>query len=278
MKAMRHLKFCCALAMSPALALGVITAAHAQSPKQQPPGTKDLNDVLAAWSRASSQIKSLSAHFARTGKGLGFGTVEYRYTLKWKKTGRAVLDIVELKRTNKTEPLERLLWTGKEIWFYHTYKKEIEVMQPDEVEDYAEFRAWMKTMPLSRGLLGSRFDLIFPALRDPKEIDPLPLLIGFKDVAAGKRFHFELVESTDPKRLVIRATPLAPLLKLSYSSVLITLHSERFLPVLLEYHTGRGGREILRYTFREVEIDPVLADSVFEPRKPDGWKFQAPRD
>ena len=275
---MRHLKVRCALAISLALALGVTTAASAQSPKQQPPGRDDLSEVLAAWSRSSSQINAIAAQFARTGRGLGFGTVEYRYTLKWKKTGQAVLDLVEIKRQNKTEPIERLLWTGKELWFYHTYKKEIEVMQPDEVRDYAVFRDWMKTMPFPRAMLGSRFDLIFPAMRDPKEIDPLPFLIGFNEVEARKRFQFELLESTDPKRLIIRATPLTPLLKLSYSSVLITLHSERFLPVSLEYHTGRAGREVLRYTFLEVAIDPVLADSLFEPRKPKGWKFQTPRD
>ncbi len=275
---MRHLRFLCALAVSLALALAATTAACAQSPKQQPPARDDLSEVLAAWSRSSSQINSISTQFARTGRGLGFGTVEYRYTLKWKKNGQAVLDVVEVRRKNKTDPVYRFLWTGKEVWFYHTYKKEIEVMQPSEVQGYAEFRDWMKTMPLPRFLLGSRFDLIFPALRDPKEIDPLQFLIGFSDVTQRKRFRFELLESTDPRRLIIRATPLEPLLKLSYSSVLITLHSERFLPVSLEYHTGSGGREILRYTFLAVSIDPVFADSSFEPRKPEGWKFQAPRE
>jgi outer membrane lipoprotein-sorting protein len=278
MKAMLHLKFRCALAISLAIALGLATAARAQSPKQQPRGTKDLDEVLSAWAQSSSQIQSISARFTRAGRGLGFGTVEYRYTLKWRKTGQAVLDVVEMKRKNKTEPIERFLWTGKELWLYHTYKKEIEVMRPDEVQEYAVFRDWMNIMPFPRAILGSRFDLIFPPLRDPKEVDPLPFLIGFNDVLATKRFHFELLESTDPKRLIIRATPLSPLLKSSFSSILITLHSERFLPVSLEYHTGRAGREILRYTFLEVAIDPELADSLFEPRKPDGWKFQASRD
>ncbi len=271
----------CAFTLSLTIALSVTTATvSAQSPDSQRPRTDDPSAILAAWAQHSAQINSISAQFSRTGKGLGFGSVEYRYTLKWKKTGQAVLDIAELKRKNKTEPVERLLWTGtgKEVWFYHTYKKEIEVMQPDEVKDYTGFRAMMKITPLSNWLLGSRFDLIFPALHDPKEFDPLPFLLGFNDVNARKRFRFELLESADPKRFVIRATPLEGLSKLSYSSVLITLHSKRFLPVSLEYHTGRGGREILRYTFLDVSIDPVLADNVFEPRKPDGWKFQSQRD
>jgi outer membrane lipoprotein-sorting protein len=279
MKAMARLKIRCALTASWVLALGMIGAtASAQTPDSQRARTQDLNAILAAWARSSAQIKSVSAQFSRTGRGLGWGTIEYRYTLKWRKSGQAVLDVVEVKRKNKTEPVYGFLWTGKEVWFYHTYKKEIEVMQPSEVQGYAEFRDWMKTMPFPRALLGSRFDLIFPALRDPKEFDPLPFLIGFDDVAARKRFQFELVESKDPKRLVIRATPLAPMLQMSYSSVLITLHSERFLPVSLEYHTGRGGREILRYTFLEVSIDPDLADNLFEPRKPAGWKIQSPSD
>jgi hypothetical protein len=50
--------------------------------------------------------------------------------------------------------------------------------------------------------------------------------------------------------------------------VILTLHRERFLPIALEYHTGRGGREILHYRFIKVALDPVLADDVFEPRKP----------
>jgi outer membrane lipoprotein-sorting protein len=279
MKPTAHFKIRRTLTAGLALALAMTGAtAAAQSPDPQPARTRDLSEILAAWSRNSSQIKSVSAHYSRTGRGLGFGTIEYRYTLKWRKSGEAVLDMVEVKRKNKTEPVDRFLWTGNELWWYQTDKKEIQVMKPDELNEYAEFRNWMKMTPLSRGLLGTRFDLIFPALRDPKEVDPLPFLIGFDDVTANKRFDFELVESKDPKRLVIRATPLAPMLKLSYSSVLITLHSERFLPVSLEYHTGRGGREILRYTFLEVSIDPDLADNVFEPRKPDGWKFHLPSD
>jgi outer membrane lipoprotein-sorting protein len=279
MKPTAHFKIRRILTAGVALALAMTGAtAAAQSPDPQPARTHDLSEILAAWSQNSSQIKSVSAHFSRTGRGLGWGTIEYRYTLKWRKSGEAVLDMVEVKRKNKTEPVYRFLWNGNELWWYQPYKKEIQVMKPDELKEYAEFRNWMKMTPLSRGLLGTRFDLIFPALRDPKEFDPLPFLIGFDNVTARKRFDFELVESKDPKRLVIRATPLSPMLKLSYSSVLITLHSERFLPVSLEYHTGRGGREILRYTFLDVSIDPDLADNVFEPRKPDGWKFLLPSD
>ena len=138
------------------------------------------------------------------------------------------------------------------------------------MDEYGAFREEIKTSFPGR-IMGSRTDLIFPNLRSPKDVDPLPFLIGFDENVAKKRFRFELLESTDPKQYSIRATPLEPALKSSYSEVIVTLHRERLLPIAFEYHTGRGGREILHYRFLKVAIDPVLADDTFEPRKPEGW-------
>jgi outer membrane lipoprotein-sorting protein len=56
--------------------------------------------------------------------------------------------------------------------------------------------------------------------------------------------------------------------------VVITLDRERFLPIALEYHSGRNGREILHYRFLELTIDRALADDVFEPQRPEGWKIK----
>jgi outer membrane lipoprotein-sorting protein len=276
---MAHLKMRCALVAGLAIAFSLASApAYAQQSRIPPPArTQDIDTIVAAWARNSSQIKTLSAQFSRTGKGLGYGAIEYRYSLKWKQSGQAVLETVQVTRNNKTEEFERVVWTGKEIWMYQPHKKAIEVYKPDQMNDYGAFREDIKTSFAGR-LIGSRMDLIFPNLRSPKDVDPLPFLIGFDENVAKKRFRFELLDSTDAKQYVIRATPLEPALKSSYTEVILTLHRERFLPMAFEYHTGRGGREILHYRFLKVAIDPALADEVFEPRKPEGWKITMQSD
>jgi outer membrane lipoprotein-sorting protein len=271
---MAHLKMPCGVVAGLAIAFSLASApAYPQQPSTpRPTGTQEIDTVVAAWARNSSQIKTLSAQFSRTGRGLGYGSIEYRSTLNWKQSGQAVLETVQVMKNNKTEPFEQIVWTGKEIWLFHPYKKAIEVFRPDRMDEYGALREEIKTSFPGR-FIGSRMDLIFPVLRSPKDVDPLPFLIGFDENVAKKRFRFELLQSTDPKQYVIRATPLEPTLKSSYSEVILTLHRERFLPMAFEYHTGRGGREILHYRFLKVALDPVLADDVFEPRKPEGWKI-----
>ena len=88
-----------------------------------PTGTQEIDTIVAAWARNSSQIKTLTAQFSRTGKGLGYGTIEYQYLLKWKQSGQAVLETVQVMRNNKVQEFERVVWTGKEIWLFHPTRK-----------------------------------------------------------------------------------------------------------------------------------------------------------
>ena len=273
---MGHLKMRLAMAAGMAFVFGVASApAYPQETRDpRPGGATELSTVIDAWAHNSSQIKTLSAQFTRSGKGLGLGTVDYLYALKWKQSGQAVLDTSQVTRKNKTVAIERVVWTGKEIWLFRPHSKSIEVWRPEQMDDYGEFREDIKTSFAGR-VIGSRMDLIFPTLRSPKEVDPLPFLIGFADSVARKRFRFELVPS---KSLVVRAVPLEPELKSTYHEVLVTLDREQFLPRAIEYHTGRDGKEILRYKFLELTIDPALADTIFEPQKPEGWTIKSRSD
>ncbi len=273
---MAHLKMRLAWVAGTVIAVGVaITPAYPQeSPGPRAGGTPELSTIIDAWAHNSSQIKTLSAQFTRSGKGLGYGTIDYLYALKWKQSGQAVLDTSQVTKKNKTVAVERVVWTGKEIWVFNPRRKSIEVWRPEQMDDYGAFREDIKTSFAGR-VIGGRMDLIFPTLRSPKDVDPLPFLIGFPDNVARKRFRFELVPT---KNLVVRAVPLEPALKSSFQEVLVTLDREQFFPRSLEYHTGREGREILGYKFVELTIDTALADNLFEPRKPEGWTITSRSD
>ena len=268
----------CMIGHVAAIGLAVaLTVSTARGNPEQPttaPAFQDapLDAVVEAWVQQSSQIKSLSAKFTRIGKGLGVN--EYRYRLQWSDSGQANLEIVQVGRSNRTEPFSRVVWTGKEIWEYRDISKEIVVWTSDDVRQYDEFRKMVKGSLPGR-IFASRLELIFATLGDPKDVDPLPFLINMKENVAKRRFKFELLESPKPTQFVVRATPLEKELKLSYDSVTITLDRDRALPIQLVYHKGRLERNAIRYTFSDIQLDPAIDRAKFEPQVPKGWKVKS---
>src|SRR5579883_2253738 len=136
------------------------------------------------------------------------------------------------------------------------------------------FFGYLRRQSWAYGWIGNEFVWIFPTLRDPKAVDPLPFLIGLKENLAKNRFRFERLEDPDPKRFLLRATPLTPDLKSWYNDILITLESERFLPISLVYRRGRRGKETRQYTFHEITLNSSTADAAFEPQEPRGWEIK----
>ena len=270
----------CMIGHVAAIGLAVaLTVSTARGNPEQPttaPAFRDapLDAVVEAWVQQSSQIKSLSAKFTRIGKGLGAN--EYRYQLQWSDSGQANLEIAQVARNNHAEAFSRFVWTGKQIWEYRAYSKEVVVWTRNDIRDYDEFRKMVKGSLTGR-IFSSQLELIFPTMSDPKDVDPLPFLINMKENVARRRFKFELLDSKDPAQVVLRATPLEKELKLSFDSVTITLDRERALPVALVYHKGRLERNAIRYTFSEIKVDPTIDPAKFETQIPKGWKVKSPK-
>jgi len=233
----------------------------------------ELSAILDAWVQHSSQIKTLSAKFSRKDKRPGFGTSECLYEVRWKDPGQAVLDIRQVVGKDKTESRRRVVWTGREVWDYLAYKKEIEVQTMDQVRKHDLFYEEMRKSLGSQLLMGNQFDLIFPTLGNPKEVDPLPFLVGMKDTVAKKQLRFELLDDTDPQRFVIRATPLDPDQKPLFNDILITLDREKCLPIAVVYRRGWRGKDTKQFTLTEVNLDRPIADAAFEPQKLKGWEI-----
>jgi outer membrane lipoprotein-sorting protein len=245
--------------------------AFSQQPKATTPArAAELDAILDAWAQQSSQIKTLSAKFVRRQKRIAWSTMEFRYDVIWKDSGQAVLNIDQVARKDKTEAFDRIVWTGREVWQYNPRKKEIEVSSKAEVAQYEIFRGWITASGWGR-LAGNMFDVIFPTLANPKYVEPLPFVIGVKDIVAKKLFQFELVDDSDPERIRLRATPLKPELQALFNDILITLDRKRFVPIAIDYERDWKGRDSRHYTFLDINLNPSLADSTFEPRKPSGW-------
>jgi hypothetical protein len=222
----------------------------------------------------SSQIKTLSAKFSRKDKGSAFGAMEFLYEVHWNNSGQAVLDVECVAGKDKAAFRRRVVWTGREVWEYLAYKKEIRVQTMDQVRRYALFQEEVLKKSWGGQLMGNQFDLIFTTLYNPKEVDPLPLWVGMKDIVAQKQFRFDLLDASHPERLVIRATPLDPDQKSLFKEILITLDRERCLPIAVAYERGWRGKDIRQFTLIEANLDRPIADAVFEPQKPEGWKIQ----
>jgi len=136
----------------------------------------ELNAILDAWVQHSSQIKTLSAKFSRKDKGSAFGAVEFLYEIHWKDSGQAVLDIKGVAGKDIDRVLRRVVWTGRDVWDYLAWKKEIRVQTMDQIRKHEHFSEEVLKTSWGGQLLGNQFDLIFPTLGNPKEVDPLPSL------------------------------------------------------------------------------------------------------
>ena len=238
------------------------------------PRAGELSAILDAWVHHSSQIKTLSAKFSRKDKGSAFGAVEFLYEIHWNDSGQAVLDIRQVVGKDKTEFRRRIVWTGREVWDYLAYKKEIEVHTLDQVRKHELFQEEVLKQSWGGRLMGNQFDLIFPTLSNPKGVDPLPFFVGMKDTVAKQQFRFELLDDSDPQRFVIRATPVDPDQKSLFNDILITLDRERCLPIAVVYRRGWKGKDIRQFTVIEANLDRPLVDAVFEPEKLEGWEIK----
>jgi hypothetical protein len=267
-----------------AVALTVLTIALAgprafsqDSRNPAPERTAELSVILDTWARNSSQVKTFSAKFLRRDHRPGFGNQEYLYEVRWKDSGKAAIKIQTVESRGKLSELARVIWTTRDVWQYEARKKEIVHWSMEQIGDYEAFRS-MLTHYWAGRMAGNQFDLIFTALRSPKDVDPLPFLIDMREIMAKKQFAFEIAESAVPNQVAVRATPLKHDQKSLYNDVLITLDKERCLPVALEYQRGRRGRETRHFTLLEVQLDQPIDDAALEPKIPKGWRVQSGPD
>ncbi len=260
------------------LAIAVTVAGVRAFPQQgsasSPAGSVELNTVLDMWVENSSRIKTLSATFGRKNSRPFVGSMDLTYEINWKDSGQAVVTIELPTRKDRSEFVERIVWTGREVWQYNPRRKEITVWTKDELGSYELFRQSIQNSGWG-WFVGNQFDFIFPALSNPKDIDPLPFLVGMKETVAKKRFKFELLENSDANGLVVRATPLDPTLNTTYDHILVTLDRERHLPVVVEYQKGWRGKDSRRYTLVAIKLDRQIDDASFVPQKPKGWTIKS---
>jgi hypothetical protein len=136
-----------------------------------------------------------------------------------------------------------------------------------EFRDHEAFRSWIRSTGWGR-FIGNQFDTIILPLGNPKGFDPLPFLIGKKEVMARKQSTFELFDESDPERLVIRATLKNPEQNTTFDHILITLDRQRRLPVAVEYQRGWGGKDSRQFKLVEIQLDQPIDEGVFLPTKP----------
>jgi hypothetical protein len=259
--------------------LAIVTLAggrvFAQQNSTSPAASPQLGALLDAWVQHSSQIKSFSVTFKRRDERPGFGAQQYIYKILWTDSGRAIVQIEWLDKKDKAELGERFIWTGREVWTYtaHGKKKEILVRNMDQIHAEDAFTLGMKASWGGR-LAGNQFDVIFPLLSDPKQIDPLPFWVGMKELVAKKQFSFTLLDASDPERPVLRATPVRTDSRSSDRDILITLDRAHGLPIAVSFQRGWRDKDKRQFTVVEAHLNPPISDAAFEPPKPAGWEIK----
>jgi hypothetical protein len=274
---MRHvmIRRIAAAVLAVACSITVVRAFPPPQSKPKPARAEDLNTILTAWAENSSHIQTLSAQLSRKDRRPLLGSMNLIYDISWKDSGQAAVNIKESGRKNGPDFVDRIVWTGREVWHFNPRKKEVEVYTKEKLSEYEVFRAMMLTSGWAK-FVGNQFDFIFPALGNPKEIDPLPFFVGMKSTLARKLFRFELLEDPDPDRLVVRATPVTEATKQLFDHVLITLDRERHLPVAVEYQRGWRGRDSRQYSLVAIKLDEPISDDIFAAQKPKGWALKSP--
>ena len=125
-----------------------VTAVRAFSPPQgkpTPAKAEDLNAILSDWAENSSRIKTISAQLSRKDRRPLLGSMNLIYEINWKDSGQAAVNIKEAGRKHEPDFVDRIVWTGREVWRYNPRKKEIDVYTKDALGDYEGFRAMMLT-------------------------------------------------------------------------------------------------------------------------------------
>ena len=233
-----------------------------------------LNAIISDWAANSSQIKTLAVKVKRIDRRPLHTSTEFNYDIRWKSSGLASVAMEQAGRKRPSEFDERLVWTGNEVWEYRVAKKEIKVWKKEDVGDYEMFRLWIRSSGWGR-FMGNQFDSIFPALGNPKGIDPLPFVVGMKEIVARKQFKFELFDETDPERVVVKATLTDPSQNTTFDHIFITLNRKRHLPIAVEYQKGWGGKDSRQYTLVAVQLDQPIDDGLFVPKKLAGWTMKS---
>jgi outer membrane lipoprotein-sorting protein len=264
-----------AAALAIAFTLTGVSAFAQQGGKETTAQYDQLSPIMDTWVQNSSRIKTLSARFSRKDRRPGFATRELIYDIRWKNSGLASLKIESTGPKDESEYLQRIVWTGRDVWQYEGDHKEIRVWTTEDLVQYDNFRKGIQGSWRGR-FMGNEFDFIFPSLGNPNEIDPLPFFVGMDETVVKNQFKFKLTEGSDPNHPVVRATPIDPALKSTYDHILITLDSVRRLPIAVEYQRGWRGKDSRQYTLLAIELDRPIDDATFVPQKPKDSKIKSP--
>ncbi|WP_435015313.1 outer-membrane lipoprotein carrier protein LolA [Tundrisphaera sp. TA3] len=209
---------------------------------------QEMDQILVAWEKQSSQVKSLSVDFKRIDKSAAWGEEEF--------TGQAVLQSPDLaclnfkKRTNPdagpdAKPIyeddERIVSTGSEVLQYKWDTMQIYVYPLDK-------QAQQKT--LQQG--------------------PLPFLFNMKADEARKRYDMALTNQSD-KQYLIRIAPLYDIDRESFSKAFLWLNKTTFLPDQL-WLVATNGKDYQDFRFNNVATNQKIDPKFFQKIKLPGWK------
>ena len=207
---------------------------------------QEMDQILTAWEKRSSQVKSLSVEFKRIDESAAWGKEEF--------TGQAILQSPDLavlhfkKRTNpeaakdapKYEDDERIVSNGTEVLQYKWEDKKLYVYPLD---------AQVQQKSLQQG--------------------PLPFLFNMKAAETRKRYDMALTQQSD-KQYMIRIAPLLDIDRESFSKAFLLLNKTTFLPDRLRL-VATNEKDYQDFTFSQVVANQPIDPKVFRKVMMPGW-------
>jgi TIGR03009 family protein len=200
------------------------------TPEQQ----KQIDEILAKWEQASSQIKTMYAEFEQLDKlALVQVSKKYQGQAYLQRPNLAVLDLKrEDKEKNTYVPERRIVSTGKEVLEFDAAQRQVTVFPlPEDLQQRA----------LEEG--------------------PLPFLFNMKVAEFKKRYHAYL-HTSDEKSYTIVIQPLQAIDRDAFLTAKLVLNREKLLPDAI-YTLSANREDQQHYLIKKLIINGTFSESMF---------------
>lgn len=208
---------------------------------------QEMQQILAAWEKKSSQVKSLSVGFDRVDDSPAWGQEMFKGQAMLQSPDLACLHFnkqvaeAEGGKPAKYANDERIVCTGEEVLQYKWDTQQVFIYPLDK-------QTQQKT--LQQG--------------------PLPFLFNMKAAETTKRYDMALVGQND-KQYQIRIAPLLEIDRESFLIAELLLNKTTFLPDSLKLWSVNG-KDTQKFTFTTVVANQPLDQKFFQKMKLAGWK------
>ena len=213
-------------------------AAHAGDPDNAIDQRSEA--FVKRWAHVSARIDRVDVRFTREDRSVNWGTERFEGRLRMKKPNLASVVVEQRLENGRSETIERLIWTDREVHQFRERNRQQFVLA------YPEERAHVP------------------------HLAALPFLFGMTAEDALAKYEIQLVRETD-RSIIVALRPRGPWLKECFSKAFLELDARSLLPRRL-WVVAPNGRDTKDYRAVETRINDPVEPGAFAPETMPGWE------